>query len=316
MAKNFPTPSLIVILGATATGKTALTIALAKILNLPVISADSRQVYQYLDIGTAKPTLAERQDVPHYMLDVVPPDYNFTVAEYQHQTQALIQQFHAQGVTPLLVGGTGLYIKAIVDGLIIPQVPPQPELRQQLASLGQSICYEMLNQWDPATAQKIHPHDQHRTLRALEVIYTTGKPMSSLQGSVPPPYPILQIGITQPPHHIYRQSIHDRLLKMLAQGWLEEIQWLEAKYGADLPLLRTIGYGEMQDYLHRKLSLAEAISKAVTSTYQFAKRQRIWFQADQRTMWISPRLSDLLDLVNNFKDRQVHPHNDTAHHSP
>lgn len=311
-------PSLIVLLGATAVGKTAVSIALAKALESPIISADSRQVYQHFHIGTAKPTLEERQGVPHYLLDIVPPDYSFTLAEYQAQAQALIQTFHSQGVTPILVGGTGLYIKSIVDGLRIPHVPPQPELRQQLATLGQTCCYQLLQYVDQWSAQKIHPHDHHRTLRALEVFYATGKPLSRLQGYSPPTYPILQIGIRQPPASVYRQIIHDRLLKMLDKGWLAEILWIIDRYGKSLPLLRTIGYAEMADYLDGKLSLDQAIQQAATSTWQFAKRQRIWFQSDQRIIWLehSPSVDQLLDLIDNFKDRQVHAYDNTPYHAP
>jgi tRNA dimethylallyltransferase len=313
-----PKPCLIVILGATCTGKTEIAISLAQELNAPIISADSRQVYTHFTIGTAKPSLAERKGIPHYLLDVVPPDYNFTVAEYQQRAQTLIRQFHAQGISPILVGGTGLYIQSIVAGLRIPQVPPQLPLRQQLSSLGQAHCYQLLQQCDPATSQKIHPHDHHRTLRALEVFYVTGKPLSHLQKRQPPPYPVIQIGINCPPLDLYRQRISQRLHKMLERGWLEEINTIQAIYGKNLPLLTTIGYAEMTDYLAGIHSLDTALAKAVTSTYQFGKRQRTWFRPDTSIHWIDygtdPKF--LLDLIHNREDRQVHTHDDTAHHAP
>lgn len=149
-----PSAGLIVILGATATGKTSLAIALAKHLNSPILSADSRQVYRHLDIGTAKPTLEERQDVPHYLIDIAEPDTTLTLADYQDQAQNLIAKFHAEGVTPILVGGSGLYIKAIVSGLKIPRVSPQPDLRSQFEDLGQNYCYQVLQQVDPDGATK------------------------------------------------------------------------------------------------------------------------------------------------------------------
>lgn len=298
-------PGLIVILGATATGKTATAINLAQLLNAPVISADSRQVYTHFTIGTAKPDLEERQGIPHYLIDVVAPDYNFTVAEYQQRAQELISGFHQQGITPILVGGTGLYIRSIVAGLQIPQVPPQPELRQQLASLGQNFCYELLQQCDSLTGEKIHRHDQHRTLRALEVFYATGKPLSQLQQCHQPSYPILQIGIKCPEPDPYRHRIADRLTKMLERGWLEEIKTIQAIYGKNLPLLSTIGYAEMADYLEGIQDLEMALKKAITSTYQFGKRQRTWFRRDSSIHWIDygSDLQLLLDLVHDREDR-------------
>ena len=269
---------LIVILGATATGKTSLAIALAKHLNSPILSADSRQVYRHFDIGTAKPNLEERQAVPHYLIDIAEPDTTLTLADYQEQAQTLIAKFHAEGVTPILVGGSGLYIKAITAGLKIPRVPPQPELRSQLEELGQNYCYQVLQQVDPLGATKIHANDQIRTLRSLEVFYVTGQPLSSQQGEQPPDYPIVQIGLDCEDLDAYRKLVSDRTEQMLQDGWLDEIRDLQTRYGKDLPLLRTLGYGEMSDYLANKTDLETAKSLTVTHTCQFAKRQRTWFR--------------------------------------
>ena len=269
---------LIVILGATATGKTSLAIALAKHLNSPILSADSRQVYRHFDIGTAKPNLEERQEVPHYLIDIAEPDTTLTLADYQQQAQTLIAKFHAEGVTPILVGGSGLYIKAITAGLKIPRVPPQPELRSQLEELGQNYCYQVLQQVDPLGATKIHANDQIRTLRSLEVFYVTGQPLSSQQGEQPPDYPIVQIGLDCEDLDAYRKLVSDRTEQMLQDGWLDEIRDLQTRYGKDLPLLRTLGYGEMSDYLANKTDLETAKSLTVTHTCQFAKRQRTWFR--------------------------------------
>ena len=314
-------PCLLVIVGATAVGKTALAIALAQKFQAPILSADSRQVYRYFDIGTAKPSLTERAGVPHYLIDLVEPDYNFTLAEYQQQAQQLIASFHCRGVSPILVGGTGLYIKSVVSGLQIPQVAPQPELRRQLSELGQSYCYQLLQQIDRPSSTKIHPHDAVRTLRALEVFYVTGTTLSALQSSHTPTYPILQIGITSPSRPSYLQIIEKRIRQMLKQGWLDEIQFIQANYGKSLPLLRTIGYAEMTDYLAGKSSLDTAIARATTSTYQFAKRQRTWFKSDRRIIWVNPitaryNLNDLFDLVHNRENWQVHTDDDATHHAP
>ena len=269
---------LIVILGATATGKTSLAIALAKNLNSPILSADSRQVYRHFDIGTAKPNLEERQEVPHYLIDIAEPDTTLTLADYQQQAQTLIAKFHAEGVTPILVGGSGLYIKAITAGLKIPRVPPQPELRSQLEELGQNYCYQVLQQVDPLGATKIHANDQIRTLRSLEVFYVTGQPLSSQQGEQPPDYPIVQIGLDCEDLDAYRKLVSDRTDQMLQDGWLDEIRDLQTRYGEDLPLLKTLGYGEMSDYLANKIDLETAKLLTVTHTCQFAKRQRTWFR--------------------------------------
>lgn len=184
---------LIVICGATATGKSGLALNLAMRLGSVILSADSRQVYREFDIGTAKPTLAEQRAVPHYLIDICAPRETMTVADYQEQAQALINSLP---VSPLLlVGGTGLYIRSIVQGMKIPRVAPNYELRSQLASLGQTTLYGILQQVDPIAAQKIHPNDPVRTLRAVEVFYITGIPISAQQGENPPDYPILQIGL-------------------------------------------------------------------------------------------------------------------------
>ncbi|ELS33564.1 MULTISPECIES: tRNA (adenosine(37)-N6)-dimethylallyltransferase MiaA [Pseudanabaena] len=269
---------LIVILGATATGKTSLAIALAKHLNAPILSADSRQVYRDLDIGTAKPTMEERQGVPHYLIDIINPDQTLTLADYQDQAQTLIAKFHAEGVTPILVGGSGLYIKAITAGLKIPHVPPQPDLRSQFEQLGQHYCYQVLQQIDPVGANKIHAHDQVRTLRSLEVFYVTGKPLSEQQGEQLPNYPIVQIGLECVDLEAYRRLVSDRTEQMLDRGWLDEICHVQRCYGEDLPLLKTLGYAEMSDYLANKIDLETAKSLTVTHTCQFAKRQRTWFR--------------------------------------
>ncbi|MDX1978315.1 MAG: tRNA (adenosine(37)-N6)-dimethylallyltransferase MiaA [Pseudanabaenaceae cyanobacterium bins.68] len=304
-------PGLIVLLGVTASGKTNLAVQLAQNLGLPILSADSRQVYRGMDIGTAKPSLAERSQVAHYLIDLVDLNSSFSLAEYQMAAQNLIQQFHTQGITPMLVGGTGMYIKAILHGMKIPQVAAQPELRRQLESLGQRHCHQLLTQVDPAT--NIHQHDQVRTIRALEIFLVTGTPPSALQQEHPPDYPILQIGLETPTNH--RDLISDRLVQMLKQGWLSEIQALQQQYGADHPLLKTLGYGEMSAYLANQISLGQAQQATITHTLQFAKRQRTWFRntGSQRYQihWCdrTVSISSLLDLIHNRENWQVHPHN-------
>ena len=287
---------LIVICGATATGKSAIAMALADRLGTEIISADSRQVYREFDIGTAKPAKSEQQTIAHHLIDICDPTQTLTVADYQARAQAAIAHLQAKGRAPLLVGGTGLYIRAVVKGLKIPQVPPQPELRSQLASLGQPCGYAMLQQVDPISASNIHPHDTVRTLRALEVFYVTGMPISAQQGEAPPSYPILQIGLDSRADPLI-QRIKQRTEQMIALGWIEEVQYLQAKYGSDLPLLQTLGYKEMQQYLLDQFSLSEAIVQTVLHTRQFAKRQRTWFRADAQIAWFDCDASDLIEKV-------------------
>ena len=341
-------PYLLVVCGATATGKTSLAIALAQRLQSVILSADSRQVYREFNIGTAKPSIAEQQQAPHYLIDICDPTETLTVAEYQQQAQALIggegreeraegrgqraegRGQKAEGKTPhsslltphsslltphpslltphpslltphpsplLLVGGTGLYIRSIVRGLKIPRVAPQLELRSQLQALGQSQLYAFLQQVDPAAAMKIHPNDQVRTLRSLEVFYVTGRAMSAQQGEEPPSYPILQIGLDCQSVEQSDRLIEQRTEQMVAAGFVEEVQYLCQKYGTDLPLLNTLGYAEFKQHLAGDISLAEAKTLTVLHTRQFAKRQRTWFRADPAIAWFDADSPDLVEQV-------------------
>jgi tRNA dimethylallyltransferase len=278
-------PALIVICGATATGKSKLALELAQRLGSPILSADSRQVYEAFNIGTAKPSSRERALVAHYLLDLCAPKSTFTVAEYQAIAQTLITDFQNQGVVPLLVGGTGLYVQSVVQGLKIPRVPPQRELRSQLAQFSQPELYQWLQQVDPPSTLKVHPHDQVRTLRALEVFYTTGIPLSAQQGSNPPSYPILQIGLEVSDLDRQTMLIQRRTETMIEQGWVEEVKQIIQCYGPDLPLLKTLGYAELSHYLREDWGLEAAIAAIVLHTRQFAKRQRTWFRADQSIHW-------------------------------
>lgn len=284
---------LVVICGPTATGKSGLAIALAQQLKGSIVSADSRLVYRGFNIGTAKPSPIEQQQVPHYLIDICEPTETLTLAEYQRQARSAIASIEAPA---LLVGGTGLYIRSIVKGLKIPQVPPQAELRSQLQSLGQPQCYAFLRQIDPASALKIHANDQVRTLRALEVFYVTGQPISLQQGEDPPSYPILQIGLDCFEPESLERRITQRTNEMVAAGFVAEVEALAKKYG-DLPLLKTLGYREMQQYLAGEVDLEAAKALTVLHTRQFAKQQRTWFRADPAIAWFDSESPDLLTKV-------------------
>lgn len=291
---NTLVPKLIVICGATATGKSSLAIALANRMNSAILSADSRQVYREFNIGTAKPAIAEQQTVPHYLIDICEPTETLTLAEYQMQAQTLIKKMHGElSITPLLVGGTGLYIRSITKGLKIPRVSPQPQLRSQLQTLGQHQCYAMLQQVDPDAAAKIHAHDQVRTLRSLEVFYATGQPMSAQQGEQPPTYPILQIGLECSDRVQLQHRITQRTTQMIDNGFVAEVEFLCQKYGADLPLLNTLGYAEFRQFLTGEISQTDAIAATILHTRQFAKRQRTWFRAYPEIEWFDADAFDL-----------------------
>src|SRR4028118_204133 len=296
---NFQRLGLITICGSTATGKSGLALALAQRLGSVIISADSRQVYREFDIGTAKPSVAQQQQVPHYLIDICEPSQTLTLFNYQQQAQTLINQFHQPQSChlPILVGGTGLYIRSVVEGLKIPRVAPNNELRSQLESLGQTQLYAFLQQVDPTAAQKIHPNDEVRTLRALEVYYVTGRPISEQQGENPPNYPILQIGLECSNSDTLNRRIEQRTEQMLALGWEAEVKYLCEKYGFDLPLLNTLGYQEIKQYLAGDLSLNEAKDLTVLHTRQFAKRQRTWFRAYPVIKWFDADNPDLLEKV-------------------
>ncbi len=283
-------PALIVICGATATGKTGLAIKLAQHLDSVILSADSRQVYREMNIATAKPTAAEQNVIPHHFINTHEPSDVLTVAEYQTNVQNLIRSWHQQGISPLLVGGTGLYIKSIVRGMKIPRVAPQLLLRQQLETIDQAVLHAMLRQVDPDT--KIHHNDRNRTLRALEVFYVTGRSITSQQGEDPPSYRIIQIGLDCPG---LEQRIQQRARQMIEMGWEQEVRDLITKYGWDLPNLDTLGYVEMRQYLRGEISLEEAIELTILHTRQFAKRQRTWFRGIPEIIWLNSEDVNLVE---------------------
>lgn len=288
---------LIVICGATATGKSGLAIAIAQRLNSEILSADSRQIYQDFDIATATVSKEEQALVPHHFVSTVDPSRTVTVAEYQAEAQILINKLQDRQKIPLLVGGTGLYIKSVVKGMKMPRVAANEDLRSQLTDLGQVQCYQMLQQIDPQAASKVYANDPRRTIRALEVYYVTGRTISSQQGEDPPSYPILQIGLDCENLDILAQRIEYRAQQMIELGWEDEVRYLGGKYGWDLPLLKTLGYAQMREYLEGKISLTETIDLTTIATRQFAKRQRTWFKAIPEIEWFNSNDPMLLDRV-------------------
>ena len=275
---------LVVIVGPTAVGKTRLALRLAAELGAEIVSADSRQVYRGMDIGTDKPTAEERQRVPHHLVDIVNPDEEFTLARYQDMAYAAIDDVLARGRVPLLVGGTGLYIKAVVEGWSIPRVRPNEALRMELYReaevKGGVALHARLRQVDPVAAEKIDPRNVRRVIRALEVYLEAGRPISELQRRRPPPYRVLQIGLTMERAALYRR-IDQRVDRMIETGLVEEVRGLvEQGYGYDLPAMSGLGYRQVGSYLRGEISLEEAIRLIKRDTRRFVRQQYNWFRLD------------------------------------
>ena len=282
-------PLVIVLLGPTASGKTDLAIALAQALDLAVLNVDSRQLYRQMDVGTAKPTAAQRGQARHELLDLRDPDQPINLQEFRAIAEAQLKAELARKPLALLAGGSGLYLQALTQGLEPPAVPPQPQLRAQLAALGQPLCHQLLRQGDPVAAARIAPADAVRTQRALEVLYATGRTLSSQQGATPPPWRVLELGLN--PTDLTAR-IASRTRGLFAAGLVAETEALIERYGAELPLLNTIGYAEAKQQLAGELSETESILLCEQRTRQFAKRQRTWFRRRHAPTWLEERSTE------------------------
>ena len=267
-------------------GKSDLALQLAQEFHGEIVSADSRQVYRGMDIGTAKPTPDEQRLVPHHLIDLVNPDEPFTLADYQHRAYAVIDTIHARGNVPFLVGGTGLYVRAVLDGLTIPRVEPDPARRAELDREDAATLYARLKECDPLAAAKIDPRNKRRVIRALEVCERTGKPISELQTQRAPNYRILRIGLTMPRAQLY-ERINTRVDAMIANGLVDEVRGLIARgYSPDLPAMSGLGYRQIVAYLNGSISLDEAVRILKRDTRRFVHHQYTWFRLnDERIHW-------------------------------
>ena len=282
-------PPLIVLLGPTAVGKTELSLRLCEAFNGEVVGADSRQIYRFMDIGTAKPSLAERQRVRHHLIDIRDPDQTLTLAEYQQLAYQTIDAIHQRGRIPFLVGGTALYIRAVVQGLRIPEVPPDPALRAkleaELAQTGVGALFQRLQTLDPATAAVIDAQNPRRVLRALEIVLLTGKSKVELEGAFPPAYRILQIGLDRPRDELYHR-IDQRVDAMIAHGLVAETQWLlAAGYQPPLPSISSLGYREIIAHLAGEITLATAVERIKHETHRFVRHQYTSFRKMSDIHW-------------------------------
>lgn len=295
-------PPLLIIVGATAVGKTGLGIEIAEALNGEIIGADSRQIYKYMDIGTAKPTLAQQGQVKHHLVDVVTPDEMLTLAAYQRQAYARIDDIHEQGKLPILVGGTGQYITAVEEGWSIPEVPPnyalRDELEQEAEAIGTEAFHAKLVAIDSEAAEKIHPNNIRRVVRALEVYFETGTPISELQRKKAPPYDIRVVGLQMEREALYERA-DLRVDMMMEAGFLDEVQELLADgYHPTLPAMTALGYREMSQHLAGNLSLEDAIAQTKHSTHDFIRRQEIWFRGhDHGILWHNVKSMNIQDII-------------------
>ena len=283
---------ILVILGPTAVGKTTLSLDLAQSLHGEIISADSMQVYRGMDIGTAKPSMEERQRVVHHLLDVVDPDQPFNVADYVSLAEQVLLQLRQQERVPLLSGGTGLYMDALLKGFLFPDASADLDMRAKLEAEAERdplSVYSQLEQVDPRSAQKLHPNDLRRIVRALEVYFRTGKPISELQDKKEEstrPYQPLYIGLFRDREELYARVNH-RVDQMIKEGLVEEVQALLEAYPEQPTALQALGYKEIAHYLQGNMTLVEATERLKRDTRRYAKRQLSWFKRNKEIHWFN-----------------------------
>jgi len=306
VTENPPAPfPLILLAGPTAVGKTELSIRLAEKLNGEIVSVDSRLFYRGMDIGTAKPTPAERARVPHHLIDVADPDETWSLAVFQQKATEIIAAIHARGRLPFLVGGTGQYVRAVTEGWTPPQVEPDERLRDELEKIkeerGADWLHAKLHALDPLAAEKIDPRNVRRTVRALEVILTTGRPFSGQRGQSDSPYNLLTIGLKRPREELYRR-IDERIEAMFAAGFLDEVKrLLEEGYSPELPSMSAIGYREGIRVLKGQISAEQAKVEMRRATRIFVRRQANWFKEDDPNIhWFDAGQENLSESVEAF----------------
>lgn len=297
------------ICGPTGIGKTTVGIKLAEKFSGEIIGADSMQIYRYMDIGTAKPTLAERRKVAHHMVDIVDPDEDFDAVQFSERARATIAVLNRRGCWPFVVGGTGLYIKALLHGLFLSE-PVDPKIRyrlkQELEQGGSSLLHSRLEQIDPDTARRLHPNDSYRIMRALETIESSGKSISKHHqdhGFEDDPFNALKIGLRISRERLY-ERIDQRVEVMVQSGWVAEVKKLLAMgYSPELKSMRSIGYRHLVEFIAGKFPWSECLRTLKRDTRRFAKRQFTWFGADRQIKWYEPDdLDRIFEVVERFLD--------------
>jgi len=299
---------VIVIAGPTASGKTDLAIKLAHEINGEIISADSMQIYRGMDIGTAKPTMEERQGIPHYLIDIVDPDEEYSVAHFQRDAKNCIKEILNRGKVPIVAGGTGLYINSLVYNINFSETTADWEYRKQLEEIardkGPEELHRFLQKVDPVSAEKIHPNNIKRVIRALEVFKTTGKPISQHQlesRTEKPEYEFKIFGLEMDRKILY-ERINKRVDKMMEMGLYEEVEGLLEKYSPDLVSLQGIGYKEIISAIKGEYSLEEAVEKIKLNTRHLAKRQITWFKKTENLRWIDTGNTETRAIIKKLAD--------------
>lgn len=281
-------PRVLCIVGPTSSGKTSLGIALAKKFDGEVINADARQIYRGFDIGTGKPSEEEREGIPHHLMSFVEPTRTFTVAEWRIEALALVRSISSRGKLPIIVGGTGLYIQALIDNYQIPSVPPQPEFRATMEGRPLEELVRLLREKDPEAAETVDLKNPRRVLRALEVVTFTGASFSSQRTKEPPVVEALMLAPLRTKEELDAR-IDAAVDRMIERGWIEEIRGLHAEGVAwDAPAMTSIGYRELGAFVRGECSLEEAVRLTKRATRQYAKRQMTWFKRDERIQWVKP----------------------------
>jgi tRNA dimethylallyltransferase len=300
-------PKIIVVCGPTGIGKTATAIALSRVFRGEIIGADSMQIYRHMDIGTAKPTPMEQAAVTHHMIDIVSPDDSFDAARYSKMARRQIHKLHEQGITPVVTGGTGLYIRALIQG-IFESCPVDSTIRDRLkneaACRGDDYLFHRLLQCDAETAKRIHPNDKFRIRRALEVYESTGKPISqhhTRHGFDDQPFAVMKIGLAMERHLLY-ERINQRVETMINHGLLGEVkELLQMGYPAELKPMQSIGYRHMVEFIRGEFQWEETLHRLKRDTRRYAKRQLTWFRRDDDVSWIEPdQLETIFPIVNRF----------------
>lgn len=287
-------PKLVIILGPTAVGKSEVAMKLAGVIGAEIVNADSQQVYRYMNVGTGKPSRADRERVAHHLIDVVDPDEEFNVAIFRRLALEAIDNIHGRGKSVVVCGGTGLYLKALTRGLFVgPEQDPEvrSELAREIQEKGLGALYQRLIKIDPAAHSRIHPNDRQRIIRALEVYRLTGKSMSQWQqehGFGDEPFDTLKIGLQRERAELY-ELINRRCDRMIGEGLLDEVRDLAAKgYSLDLKPLQSVGYRQMGLVLQGMLKIEQAVEELKQETRHLAKRQLTWFRQDHEIRWLHP----------------------------
>jgi len=305
---------IVVIVGPTAAGKTAFSCELAGIFDAEIISADSRQVYKHMDIGTAKPTEKQRNSVPHHLIDVCRPDSGYSAADFKRDAEESLRAVSSRGKRAFIVGGAGLYVRAFLEGLFIGPgniASVRETLLKEERLFGREYLHKELSRVDPVSASRIHPNNIHRVMRALEVYSFSGRPISSFweeHGFREKNYDTLKIGLIKERGVLYR-DIEKRIDKMMEEGLLEETgRLLEMGFSAELKSMRSLGYREMIGHINGVFSLDEAAGALKKNTRNYAKRQITWFKKDKDVVWFSPGDKEgVVSLVRDFYSKQSNP---------